>query len=592
MRTRAEANRQRWAILGFAVAVLLLSMVLRSAYYELVLTQVLLWAVLSLAWNILSGYSGYFSFGHAAFWGLGAYTVVLGMVDFGLTPWLTIPFCAIVGAAAGALIGYPTFRLRGHYFALAMLAYPLATLYVFSWLGYQEVTLPMQRQSAWLYMQFDDPRIYVVLALGLLVLSLLISLKVENSRMGMALLAIKQNEPAAEAAGIDTWRWKMLALMLSGALAAVAGGFYAVVLLVVTPETVFGMLVSAQALILALFGGVGSLWGPVIGAMVLVPLAEGLNAELGDVLPGIQGVVYGIAIIVIILRAPEGVYWRVLDRLAQRGPPPVVPPPAEPALRVAAMPRERAPAGGDLLVLRGVGISFGGLRALDEINLTVPEGGIHGIIGPNGAGKTTLFNVINGFLAPGSGTISFAGAPLTGLRPSRVCRRGIGRTFQIVRAFPRMSVIENVIVGAFVGTKDDAVARQMALVALDRVGLADRAEASAGGLTTRELRLMELARALVPHPRLMLLDETLAGLAHDDLDGILGAIRQLRADGITVLIIEHTMHAMVQLVDHFTVLDHGRLIAEGKPDDIVRDKAVIEAYLGKKWVERVAITAK
>ena len=592
MRTRAEANRQRWAILGFAVAVLALSLVLRSAYYELVLTQVLLWAVLSLAWNILSGYSGYFSFGHAAFWGLGAYTVVLGMVDFDLTPWLTIPFCAVVGAAAGALIGYPTFRLRGHYFALAMLAYPLATLYVFSWLGYQEVTLPMKREQPWLYMQFDDPRIYVVLALGLVVASLFISLKVENSRMGMALLAIKQNEPAAEAAGIDTWRWKMLALMLSGALAAVAGGFYAVVLLVVTPETVFGMLVSAQALILALFGGVGSLWGPVIGAMVLVPLAEGLNAELGNVLPGIQGVVYGIAIIVIILRAPEGVYWRVLDRLARHKPAAAAPRLIEAVPTVAALPRERTGTGGDLLVLRGVGISFGGLRALDEIDLTVPEGGLYGIIGPNGAGKTTLFNVINGFLAPDSGTISFAGAPLMGLRPSRVCRRGIGRTFQIVRAFPRMSVLENVIVGAFVGTRDDRVARRMALVALDRVGLSAQADAVAGGLTTRELRLMELARALVPQPRLMLLDETLAGLGHDDLDGILGVIRQLRADGITILIIEHTMHAMVQLVDHFTVLDHGRLIAEGKPDDIVRDKAVIEAYLGKKWVERVAITAK
>jgi branched-chain amino acid transport system permease protein len=592
MRTRTEANRQRWAILGFAVAVLALSLVLRSAYYELVLTQVLLWAVLSLAWNILSGYSGYFSFGHAAFWGLGAYTVVLGMVDFDLTPWLTIPFCAFVGAAAGALIGYPTFRLRGHYFALAMLAYPLATLYVFAWLGYQEVTLPMKREQPWLYMQFDDPRIYVVLALALVVASLFISLKVENSRMGMALLAIKQNEPAAEAAGIDTWRWKMLALMLSGALAAVAGGFYAVVLLVVTPETVFGMLVSAQALILALFGGVGSLWGPVIGAMVLVPLAEGLNAELGNVLPGIQGVVYGIAIIVIILRAPEGVYWRVLDRLARNKPTP------SPALRahemptVAALPRARAAIGGDLLVLRGIGLSFGGLRALDEIDLSVPEGGLYGIIGPNGAGKTTLFNVINGFLAPDAGTIGFAGAPLTGLRPSLVCRRGIGRTFQIVRAFPRMSVVENVVVGAFVGTRDDRVARRMALAALDRVGLSDQADTPAGGLTTRELRLMELARALVPQPRLMLLDETLAGLAHDDLDGILAAIRQLRADGTTILIIEHTMHAMVQLVDHFTVLDHGRLIAEGKPDDIVQDKAVIEAYLGKKWVERVAITAK
>jgi len=215
--------------------------------------------MMSVAWNILCGYSGYFSFRHAAFWGLGAYTVALGLIHFDLSPWLTIPAGAIVGGLAGALIGFPTFRLRGHYFALAMLAYPLATLYVFQWLGYQEIPLPMKREAPILYVQFADPRAYVALALGLLVISLLVSLKVENSRFGMSLFAIKQNEPAAEAAGIDTWRWKMLALMLSGALAAVAGGLYAVVLLVVTPEAVFGMLVSAQALILALFGGVGTL---------------------------------------------------------------------------------------------------------------------------------------------------------------------------------------------------------------------------------------------------------------------------------------------------------------------------------------------
>src|SRR5260221_6674192 len=287
MRNRAETARQLSAIAGFAAAVLVLSfLVLRSEYFQLVLTQVLLWAVLSLAWNLLSGYSGYFSFGHAVFWGLGAYTIALGMLYFDLSPWLTIPFCAVVGAAAGALIGYPTFRLRGHYFALAMLAYPLATLYVFQWLRYQELALPMKRTAAVAYMQFDDQRAYVVLAVRLLVLTLLVTLRVENSRFGMSLLAIKQNEPAAEAAGIDTWRWKMLALMLSGGLAAMAGGLYGVVLLVVTPEPVFGMLGSAQALILALFGGVGGLWGPGIGAMGPVPLAERLHAESGDALPG------------------------------------------------------------------------------------------------------------------------------------------------------------------------------------------------------------------------------------------------------------------------------------------------------------------
>ena len=356
-------------------------------------------------------------------------------------------------------------------------------------------------------------------------------------------------------------------------------------LLVVTPQTMFGMLVSAQALIVSLFGGVGVFWGPVIGAAVLVPLAEILHGELGHIVPGIQGVVYGLAIIVIILLAPEGIYWKLRDRFAPVRRPPSIP-------RVAAAPAVAAKPAGDakpVLTLDGVTHAFGGLRAVDDVSLVVKAGAIHGIIGPNGAGKTTLFNVINGFLTPATGSIRFEGAELVGRKPHQICRQGIGRTFQVVRAFPRMTVLENVITGAYVGAATDAEAEALALAALTRVGLADeQAYAIAGGLTTKQLRLMELARALAPRPRLLLLDETLAGLGHDALDEILQIIRQVNREGVTIVIIEHTMQAMVKLADEFSVLDHGRLIASGPPAEVVRNRAVIEAYLGKKWLDRVA----
>ncbi|GIX48506.1 MAG: hypothetical protein KatS3mg131_2717 [Candidatus Tectimicrobiota bacterium] len=214
---QGSAWRQVLIIFAFAAVYLAVTVAIRNAYYQLIMTLVLIWAVMGLAWNMLSGYGGLVSFGHAAFFGLGAYTVTLALVHGGLTPWLGIPLGALVGALAAVLIGLPTFRLRGHYFALAMLAYPLALLYVFEWLGYQEVPLPMQREHPALYMQFHDQRLYVLLALVLLVAAMLVSLRIERSRFGLSLLAIKQNEPAAEAAGIATLRWKMAAIVLSGA---------------------------------------------------------------------------------------------------------------------------------------------------------------------------------------------------------------------------------------------------------------------------------------------------------------------------------------------------------------------------------------
>ena len=578
-------------IIVFTALYAAVSLSVTNSYYQLVMTLVPVWAIFGLSWNLLSGYTGLISFGHAAFFGVGAYAVVLGQIHFDLSPWIMIPIAAILGGIAGLLIGFPTFRLQGHYFALAMLAYPLAILYVFEWLGLQEVTLPIKRENAAAYMQFADHRLYTLLALAMMFGTILLTRAVERSRFGMALLAIKQNEAAAEAAGINTLAWKLRAVTLSGAIAGAIGGFYAVVLLVVTPQSVFGMLVSAQALTVAMFGGVGTVWGPVIGSVILIPLAETLNAEAGSRFPGIQGVIYGLAIICVILLAPEGLFWKIRDFLRKRSAAPVAATPSSIGCRDRRLRRTRtiaaqaiAGTGDVVLEVRNLSRSFGGLKAVQDVSFKLRQNEILGIIGPNGAGKTTLFNLMNGFLRPGTGQILLDGREMSGRKPHELCEAGIGRTFQIMRPFLRMSISDNVVVGAYVRARTDAEAKQLAADAIARVGLSAIADRIAGELTTKELRLMELARALAGQPRILLLDETLAGLGHDEANEVVAVIQRLARDGMTIAIIEHTMQAMVRLVDSFLVLDHGAVIVEGEPEAVTRDSRVIEAYLGKKWV--------
>ena len=584
-------RRDAVALAVLSAAYLGASMLVTNSYYQLIMTLVPIWAAFGVSWNILSGYGGQLSFGHASFFGIGAYVVTLALVYWNLTPWLGIPLGMIVAAAAAVLIGLPTFRLRGHYFALSMLAYPLAILYFLQYIGFQEMSLPMHRDHPAFFLEFTDPRHYTMVAVGLLVGAVVVCMLVENSRFGLALLAIRQNELAAEAAGINARLWKIRALVVSGMIAAAAGGVYACVLLVVTPDSVFGLLVSAQAVVVTLFGGVASIWGPVIGAAILVPLAESLNADLGNILPGIQGVVYGVAIIGIMLASPDGLFWTVRDRFFKRQ--------AEaPALAAGSLaapvsdPARPGPmatpptSGAALLKVEGLSRSFGGLRAVSLVGFEVDAGEILGIIGPNGAGKTTLFNVLNGVLAADEGSATLAGQSMLGRKVHAVCRMGVGRTFQVVRSFPRLPLLDNVIVGAYGGGLGDAEAIDSAIAALHRVGLADRVGIAAGQLTNKQLRLMELARALAGRPRLLLLDETLAGLGRDECDEVLAVLVRLRAEGMTVVIIEHTMHAMMRIADRFVVLDHGRVLAAGQPRQVVEDRSVIEAYLGKKWAAR------
>ncbi len=587
MRVGGAARLRRDVIVLAVVSVLYagLAASVHNSYYQLILTLVPIWAVLGLGWNLFSGMSGLVSFGHASFFGIGAYTVTLALVYWGLTPWLGIPLGMVLGSIAAVLIGLPTFRLRGHYFALSMLAYPLAILYVLQYLGFQEVPLPMHREHPALFLQFANPLFSTLVALGFFIAAMVAGMLVENSRFGLALLAIKQNELAAEAAGIDTRRWKMRALVASGAISAAAGGLYACVLLIVTPDSVFGVIVSAQALVVTLFGGVATVWGPAIGAAILIPLAEMLNAKLGDIVPGIQGVVYGFAIIAIMLAAPEGLFWTLRDRYWRR-------PAAAPVITERASSLAVAVASGTLLEVTGLSKAFGGLRAVQNVGFAVQAGEILGIIGPNGAGKTTLFNLLNGVLSADAGSARFDGHELRGRKVHQVARLGVGRTFQVVRSFPRLPLLDNVIVGAYGAGLDDHEAAAAAEAALEAVGLADRASRPAGELTNKELRLMELARALAGRPRLLLLDETLAGLGREECDELLAALRKLRDLGMTIVIIEHTMHAMLRLADRFLVLDHGAVLAEGLPQEVVEDRAVIEAYLGSKFLARHGATAQ
>jgi branched-chain amino acid transport system permease protein len=406
--------------------------------------------------------------------------------------------------------------------------------------------------------------------------------------------------------GINTHKIKLIAFMLSAALGAMIGTVYAFsILYVLTSHAIFGLFIIVRILSITIVGGMATLWGPFIGAAILVPIGEILNSQVGDRFPGVQDLIYGAALVIAIIYMPEGI-WSKLSQafhvlagklIPKKLSPTAISIPAEsPQLRSfdsfnlepIQYKTVEDKTNDPILKIEGVDKSFGGVTALTSVDIEVPTGKILGIIGPNGAGKTTLFNVINGYLKPEKGSLFYEDKDITHLKPHALCKLGIGRTYQTPQIFNTMTILENIIIGSFVKETQIAKAYAIAEKVSQQMGLSRRANDPAVGLSIWETKILELSRALATQPKLLLVDEPMAGLNPEEANHIGVIIKAIAKSGITVIVIEHVVQSLVKIADRMVGLDEGRKIAEGTPDEVTSNPHIIEAYLGAKWRERYA----
>ncbi|MBR0818000.1 ABC transporter permease subunit [Bradyrhizobium liaoningense] len=525
-----------------------------NGYYLALGISVLYFTILATAWAMFSGPTRYISLATVAFFGLGAYTAaVLGET----MPWPVVLLAAAgVGALTAVITGLSTLRLSGIYFVI--FSFGLAEL-IRQLVIWYEVNIH-KSVGRYLFSAVTQDILYWQL-LGLAALVFLVGWLLGRSRYGLALRAIGADETAASHSGIDATRVKLGVFVLSATFIAMTGAVMAPRWTYIDPAIAFNPTISFQVVIMALLGGAGSLFGPVLGVIPLVLLFEVLTATL----PNHFSIVLGIVFVLIVMVLPNGVIG-----LFGAGRSRV---PAE--RRAAASARTMdAP----LLGVEGVSKSFSGLRAVDDVSFTVAPGEIIGIIGPNGSGKTTLLNTLSGALRPSSGTIRLGGTVLNGLRAHQIARLGLARTFQLVRVMPDMTVAENVAAARLFSTSGGSDATGSEL--LDLVGLGAMHEAPAGDLTYIDQKRLELARALALQPRLVLLDEWLAGLNPSELEAGIALIAKLRDRGLTIIMVEHVMDAIRALCGHCIVMNAGSVIARGAPDEVLTDPKVVAAYLG------------
>jgi len=574
-------------------------------YVTAVAVSVATYAILGLGLNIVVGYAGLLDLGYAAFFAIGAYTTALLMTQAHWNFFATLPLAVIMTGTAGAILGYPTLRLRSDYLAIVTLGFgEMTRVAITNWdyAGGPNGVLGIPPPSI-LGFQLGSQMDFLGVSLFLLGIAMLATHHLDHSRLGRGWVAIREDEFAAEAVGVPSLRLKLLAYVMGGMWGGLAGAFFATRIGAIDP-TSFTFQLSVLVLLLIVLGGSGSLPGVLVGSLVVVGLPEALRQFSSQ-----RMLVFSILLIIMMLIRPQGIWPRV-----RRKPKPFYgleggesSDHAVEALRAhqreveerdrRALTGHRSAGQGEVLLeVKGLVQQFGGLRAVDDVSFEVRRGEIFSIIGPNGAGKTTVFNCITGVQKPRRGSIRFDGRSLVGLPPHAIVSRGLGRTFQGIRLFKNMAVFENVMVGiyprhrtmtwqAMLHTpgerRDERRTLQEARRWLQFVGLEEEAGRLATELSYADQRRVEIARALASHPRLVLFDEPAAGMNPTEKLELIGVIRKIRDLGITVILIDHDMSLVMRVSDRIAVLDHGVLIALGRPEEIQRDPAVIEAYLGR-----------
>ncbi|HEV2575038.1 MAG TPA: branched-chain amino acid ABC transporter ATP-binding protein/permease [Beijerinckiaceae bacterium] len=550
-----------------------------------------IYALVAIGLALLTGVGGIVSFGQAAFVGVSAYASAWLSTTGGYSPWLGLILGAVLTCGIAAFLGFVTLRLKGHFLSLSTIAWGLAIAYMFGnieGLGNYNGIASIPPISFGSIELIRSTQIYYLIW-AIVIIAVLLAYNLLNSRVGRAMRTLRGGDTLVESLGINAFWIKLASFIIAALLAAVSGWLYAHMSRFVSP-TPFEAGMGIEYLMMAMIGGAGSIIGGIVGAAIVTVLKNSIQDYLPLIAKGASGqleiVAFSALFILFLQRARQGIVPYVAKFLPEPAHEP--PPPAEPLPR-----RTQPPPGQTILKVDSAVRRFGGLIAVNEVSFEVRSGEILGLIGPNGAGKSTMFNLITGALKLSGGGVAFEGASVADKRQYQIARAGIARTFQHVKLRPRMTLIDNVLLGTYPRTKtgfwrgalrlnkdEEASAYQEALAQLKRVGLGDKPYELAGNLPLGSQRVLEIARALAADPVLLVLDEPAAGLRRQEKLQLAELLRSLRSNHLTILLVEHDMDFVMGLVDRIVVMDFGSKLCEGEPKEIRSDARVQEAYLG------------